>query len=209
MSLRNLIFKSFYIIGYIFHYICPQVLLRILSAIINRVYTGFISNRFAYIGNSLFQWRALSLCGCEYMKIGDKNTFEKNIQLSARKVGSINPKLLIGNGCLVRSGSHITTINSIIIGNGLLTGNNVLISDNSHGDITLETLMIPPRERLVTSKGGVTIGNNVWLGNNVCVLSGVIIGDGVIVGSNSVVTHNIPSYSVAVGIPAKVIKKLK
>lgn len=209
MSLRNLIFKSFNIIGYIFHYICPQVLLRILSAIINRVYTGFISNRFAYIGNSLFQWRALSLCGCEYMKIGDENTFEKNIQLSARKVGSINPKLIIGNGCLVRSGSHITTINSIIIGNGLLTGNNVLISDNSHGDITLETLMIPPRERLVTSKGGVTIGNNVWLGNNVCVLSGVTIGDGVIVGSNSVVTHDIPSYSVAAGIPAKVIKKLK
>lgn len=209
MLLRNLIYKSFNLVGYLFHFTYPQVLSRFLSAIVNRVYTGFISNRFAYIGNSLFQWHALYLCGCEYMKIGDENTFEKNIQLAARKVGSMSPSLIIGNDCLIRSGSHITAINSIVIGNKLLTGNNVLISDNSHGDITLETLMVPPRERLVTSKGGITIGNNVWLGNNVCVLSGVTIGDGVIVGANSVVTHDIPSYSVAAGIPAEVIKKLK
>lgn len=49
----------------------------------------------------------------------------------------------------------------------------------------------------------------VWNKNNVCILSNVIIGDGVIVGANSVVTHDIPSYSIAAGIPAKIIKKNK
>ena len=48
-------------------------------------------------------------------------------------------------------------------------------------------------------------GNNVWLGNNVCVMPGVTIGDGAIVGTNSLVTHDIPSFTVAAGVPAKEI----
>lgn len=52
------------------------------------------------------------------------------------------------------------------------------------------------------------IGNNVWLGNNVCVMPGVTIGDGAIIGANAVVTHDIPAYAVAAGIPAKVVKQL-
>lgn len=67
---------------------------------------------------------------------------------------------------------------------------------------------IPYYERSMYSKGPVVIGNNVWLGNNVCVMPGVTIGDGAIIGANSVVTHDIPAYSVAAGIPAKVIKQL-
>lgn len=65
---------------------------------------------------------------------------------------------------------------------------------------------------MVYSKGGIVIGNNVWLGNNVCVLGGVTIRVGVIVivivAANSVVTHDIPKYCVAAGVPAKVIKNL-
>jgi len=52
----------------------------------------------------------------------------------------------------------------------------------------------------------VVIGNNVWLGNNVCILAGVTIGDGAIVAANSVVTKDVPAYSLVAGVPA-VIKK--
>ena len=52
----------------------------------------------------------------------------------------------------------------------------------------------------------ITLGNDVWIGANVCILSGVKIGDGAIVGAGSVVTKDIPSYAIAVGNPAKVIK---
>lgn len=55
------------------------------------------------------------------------------------------------------------------------------------------------------SHGKVKIGNNVWLGENVTILKGVTIGDNVIIGLGSVVTRDIPSNSVAVGIPAKVV----
>ena len=53
------------------------------------------------------------------------------------------------------------------------------------------------------------IGKNVWVGEKVTVLPGVHIGEGSIIGANSVVTHDIPPYSIAVGIPAKVIKTVK
>ena len=56
-------------------------------------------------------------------------------------------------------------------------------------------------------KGAVVIGNNVWIGDNVIILSGVTVGDGAVIGAGSVVTKNIPPYSIAVGNPAKPIKK--
>ena len=54
----------------------------------------------------------------------------------------------------------------------------------------------------------VHIGSDVWVGAGAIILAGVTIGDGAIIGANSVVTHDVPAFSVAVGIPAKVVKQL-
>lgn len=54
---------------------------------------------------------------------------------------------------------------------------------------------------------GIRIGNDVWIGSGVKILDGVEIGDGSVVGAGSVVTKSIPKYSIAVGVPSKVIKK--
>jgi len=145
--------------------------------------------------------------GLNCIRIGDGNIFEKDIQLTTRKIEGKSPKIEIGNNCLIRRGAHITAVNSIVIGNNLLTGTNVFITDNSHGCTDYTSLCLPPDERPVTSSGKVIIGNNVWLGNNVCIMPGVIVGDGVVVGANSVVTHDLPPYSIAVGAPAKVINE--
>jgi len=56
------------------------------------------------------------------------------------------------------------------------------------------------------SKGRVEIADNVWIGDSVILLSGVKIGEGAVIGAGSVVTKNIPAYSVSVGVPARVIK---
>ena len=58
-----------------------------------------------------------------------------------------------------------------------------------------------------SSNGSVIIGSDVWIGANADILSGVTIGDGVIIGTRSVVSKNIPPYCVAVGNPAKVVRK--
>ncbi|MBR0310679.1 MAG: hypothetical protein IJQ97_07320 [Paludibacteraceae bacterium] len=54
----------------------------------------------------------------------------------------------------------------------------------------------------------VVIDDNVWIGEKSSILPGVHIGRGAIVAANSVVTHDVPAYSVVAGVPAKVIKQL-
>lgn len=145
--------------------------------------------------------RALKLYGLERISIGNDTNIDTQVQLTTQPTGSIT----IGSHCLIRAYCHITAADSITIGDHLLTGTNVLITDNAHGLNSREHLQLPPRQRPVVSKGPVVIGNNVWLGNNVCVLAGVTIGDGAVVGANSVVTHDIPAYSIAAGIPAQLV----
>lgn len=120
----------------------------------------------------------------------------------------VNPELVIGNGCNFGEYNHITAVNRIVIGDNLLTGRFVLITDNSHGGFEMEELNMHPSRRQIVSKGEVVIGNNVWLGDKVSVLPGVHIGNGCIIGANSVVTHDVPDYSIAAGYPAKVLKTL-
>lgn len=57
------------------------------------------------------------------------------------------------------------------------------------------------------TKGPVTIGHNVWIGDDVTVLSGVSIGNGAVIGSGAIVTKDVPPFCIAVGVPAKVVKK--
>lgn len=57
------------------------------------------------------------------------------------------------------------------------------------------------------TKGDVIIGNDVWIGQEAFILSGVVIGDGAVIGARSVVTNDIPPYSVVAGNPARVIRE--
>lgn len=119
-----------------------------------------------------------------------------------------NATIRIGDDCSIGEYFHISAIKMIKIGNGLLTGRYVYIGDNSHGGLSKEEAGLPPAKRKLLSRGGVEIGNNVWIGDKSTILSGVTIGDNVIIGANSVVTHDIPSNSMAAGSPAKVIKQI-
>ena len=75
--------------------------------------------------------------------------------------------------------------------------------------MTMEELHMHPSSRQIKSKGEIVIGNNIWIADKVSILPGVHIGDGCIIGANSVVTHDIPPYSLAAGSPAKVIKSIE
>jgi len=77
------------------------------------------------------------------------------------------------------------------------------LSDNLHG---YEDISIPPRDQPIIQKRDVTIGDDTWLGERVAVI-GAHIGKHCVIGANSVVTHDIPNYCVAVGAPAKIIKR--
>lgn len=149
------------------------------------------------------------LLGLKYFSVGKGTIFEPKAELTAweQYCGfTYTPRITIGRNCHFGRACHITAINEITIGDNLLTGQYIIISDNAHGDSTADQLSIPPSERKLTTKGPVRIGNNVWIGDRVAILSGVTIGDGAIIGSNAVVTHDVPAGSVVGGVPARVLK---
>ena len=118
---------------------------------------------------------------------------------------SINCKegLFIEEGCRIGNFNHIYATKRIVIHSNVLTADKVYISDNIHG---YEDPNIPIYRQPIIQKPFVEIGEGSWLGENVCVI-GATIGKHCVIGANSVVTNNIPDYSVAVGSPARVIKR--
>lgn len=117
-------------------------------------------------------------------------------------------KLVIGNNVKLNHRCHIGVMKSVKIGNDVLFASNVFISDHTHGNYSGDRQsnpFQPPNEREIVC-GNVEIGDRVWIGENVAVLLGVSIGESSIIGANSVVTKNIPAFSIAAGSPAKVIK---
>lgn len=119
-----------------------------------------------------------------------------------------NPKLFIGNNVQINDYVHIAVSKGIYIGDNTLIASKVFISDHNHGNYSGDNQSHPltsPIDRDLFSKE-VKIGSNVWIGEFVSILPGVTIGNGSIIGSTSVVTKDIPEFSIAVGSPAKVIK---
>lgn len=116
----------------------------------------------------------------------------------------LDSHLIIGKHVRITARCRITCAGTIRIGDDVLFGPDVFITDHNHGMDPEAPGGYSPQDITVQD---VTIEEGVWLGQRVCVLPGVTIGAHSIVGTNSVVTHDIPPYSMAVGSPAKVIKK--
>lgn len=144
--------------------------------------------------------------------IGNKFLCADNCELSVwseRVKMKDHPQIIIGNEVTIASNSYISCSNKIYISDGTLLGVNTFITDNFHGNSSIKEKFIIPNERELYSKGPVNIGKNVWIGRNVCIMPGVTIGDYAVIGANAVVTHDIASNSIAVGVPAEIISKLK
>jgi len=114
-------------------------------------------------------------------------------------------RLFIGAGTHIGPHCHISgTKNKIIIGKNVLLAPRVYISTTNR---RYDDVSKPVIDQGYVSKGDVTIEDGSWIGIGACILSGVKIGKNSIIGANSVVTRDIPPYSIAVGNPARVIRK--
>lgn len=118
-------------------------------------------------------------------------------------IDNIPASLKLGKGCVFGYNNHIAAVREVVIGDNVLTANNVYISDNLHG---YEDVSTPVMYQPVRFKKPVSIGDGCWIGENACII-GAHIGKNCVIGANAVVTHDIPDYSVAVGIPAVVIRQ--
>lgn len=122
---------------------------------------------------------------------------------AAGLAGSAQPELRIGDGCRLGRSNHIYATRQIVIEDSVLTAGNVYIADNSH---SYDHPDLPIRDQPIKQLNAVRIGAGSWLGQNVCVI-GASIGKGCVIGANSVVLSDIPDNCIAVGSPARVVRK--
>ena len=114
-------------------------------------------------------------------------------------------RVRIGYGCFLNRNVMIASHQLVEIGDHCMLANGCFVSD---ADPRHDDPDVPITWQGFTSKGPTRIGDNCWLGANVVVTSGVTIGERSVIGANSVVTHDIPPWSVAVGAPAHVVKTM-
>lgn len=118
-------------------------------------------------------------------------------------------KIIFGANVQINDYVHISAMEQVRIGNNVLMASHIYISDNSHGFYKGELQSSPEEPPILRSYyvAPVEIEDNVWIGEGVVIMPGVTIGRGCIIGANSTVTKSVPPYCIAVGQPAKVIKK--
>lgn len=148
--------------------------------------------------------------GKQYIKIGKGFTTGFNCRIDALNINNLKEKYLleIGENVEINDDVHIGATEKIIIGDNVLIASKVYISDHNHGSYKGEEqdspMSIPKKRKIYSSP--IKIEKNVWIGEFVSILQGVTIGEGAIIGTMSVVTKDIPPYTIAVGSPAKPIK---
>ena len=188
------------------HLILPYRRVKSWHRLYRSWYSLWLKPNFKEFGNNVYFEGVELLSHPETISIGDNTAFSKGLFLTSWPfIEDITPMIIIGKNCSFGAYNHITCANKIEIGEGVLTGKWVTISDNSHGKTTLDHLQFRPQRRPLYSKGPVIIGDNVWIGDKVTILPGVTIGNNAVIGANTVVTKDVPAYSIAVGNPCKII----
>ncbi len=162
----------------------------------------------AFGEGSIICFPQTSLMNEQFIEIGSETMIGPHVALSAGMVPGqecvSRPVVRIGDRCLIGRGSGIVGHFSIDIGDDVWTGHHVYITDQNHG---YENVDLPISQQSMPEKP-VRIGSGSWLGHGTVVLPGADIGEHVVIGANSVVTGVIPSFSVAVGAPARVVKSM-
>jgi acetyltransferase-like isoleucine patch superfamily enzyme len=146
-------------------------------------------------GNVLEAFRAGRL------EVGAGTLLEPNVWITCPG----DARIRIGSGTFLNIGVMVAAHELVEIGDHCMFANGCFISDASHRFDDPES---PITWQGFTSKGPTRIGDNVWCGANVVITNGVTIGERCVIGANSVVTRDIPPFSIAFGAPAKVVKKI-
>lgn len=172
------------------------------------------------------KWRFWRLCYKPFFKeLGNKSFFISPIKLTPNSIickshvyvahhGRIegvlqynskkyNPLIILEEFVTIQQNCHLTCAKSIFIGKNTAIAANVTITDIHHPYVDIDLSI--ERQDIITSP--VVIGEDCKIYNNTVILPGVTIGKHVTIGANSIVTRDLPDYSVAVGAPVKIVKR--
>jgi len=136
------------------------------------------------------------------LEVGPDVLFEPGVWITAPGEARVR----IGAGSFLNQGVMLASDQLVEIGEHCMLANGCFVSDANHRFDDPEK---PITWQGFQSKGPTRIGDNSWLGANVVVTSGVSIGERCVIGANSVVTHDVAPFSIAAGMPARVIKRVE
>jgi acetyltransferase-like isoleucine patch superfamily enzyme len=182
-------------------------LLRRIEHETNKIKATSLLSEFKSVGSGCsLQW-PLKVDGAEHITLGKNVNISWNGWLYAADQyfnHKFDPEIVIGDSTYIGNNCHIVACNKIQIGKDVLIADRCYISDNLH---EYKNISLPIRDNRILIPGVINIGDSSWIGENVSIFGDVTIGKHCVIGANSVVTRDVPDYSVAVGIPARVIKR--
>jgi len=136
------------------------------------------------------------------LEVGPHVLFEPHVWLT----GQAPARIRIGGGTFLNIGVQVAAMDLVEIGAHCMFANGCFVTDANH---RFDDLTRPVPWQGFTSKGPTRVGDNVWCGANVVITSGVTVGERCVIGANSVVTRDLPPFSIAAGAPATVIKTIE
>jgi lipopolysaccharide O-acetyltransferase len=120
------------------------------------------------------------------------------------EVEGITPSLTIGDRCRISRFTLISCVGEVTIGDDVMSGDRVFIGDANHN---YEDPTRAHNLQGMSHPRPIHIGNSAFIGIGSAILHGVTVGEGAVVGAGSVVSSDIPPYTLAVGNPARVIRR--
>ncbi len=176
---------------------------RLVGRVRNRIFTMAVKGSFRKFGAGTTLQTPAGIWGAYAIAIGSGVHVGAGswLQFLGNGEGNID----IGDGCSFAGGVTITAVRSVRIGDHVLVGRNVHISDHGH---EYRQPGKPIIAQGISEAAPVVIGSGSWLGQGVIICPGVTIGENCVIGANSVVKSDIPARCVAVGAPARIVRRL-
>ncbi len=206
----SIIVQIFYNAGKFFGLVFSHKFSSLLNQLWNTFYSGWVAIGMKKTNKIKLEYPAF-IVGHRYISIGKNFSSRGRLRIEAYDTflqQQFSPSIIIGNNVCFNFDCHVGCIDKVIIKDNVLIGSRVLIIDHAHGELIKDYLNVAPALRNLTSKGPVVIEENVWIGEGAAILPNVTVGANSVIGANAVVTKDVPANSIAIGIPARVIKTI-
>jgi len=174
----------------------------------SRYFIHLLFTNFYHLGKRVSFKTGVVIENGSHISLGNHVYLESRVTLKFleefENISFNRPNLILDDNVFIGTGTIIAAAKLIHLKKNVMVGPHCFIGDHDHG---YTNVRLPIKEQGYANIESIEIQEGAWIAANVTICSGVTIGRNSVIGANSVVTNDIPSFSVAVGAPAKVVKK--